>query len=247
MVAFSCMNREAVLQFIRCDPALSSLSNRLRSELGDDPAHDWHHSIRVATATVELLRAESRSPTLAATLEREAITAALLHDLVNLPKNSPERSRASLMAAQKARPILVEMGFSATSIDRIAGAIEDHSFSSGRIPRTDLGNALQDADRLEALGSIGLFRLIATGVRLGGVFFDNDDPWAMTRELDDHRFSVDHCFTKLLKLPATFRTQAGKREALKRAKTIVMVLAALGEELGTPVPGERLGSIEDSF
>lgn len=239
------MNRESVLTFIQTDTDLLKLSNRMKSDLGDDPAHDWHHAIRVATATVEILRTEINSTPLDPILEREAITAALLHDLVNLPKNSPDRSRASLMAAEKARPILLGMRFSDSSIDRIAGAIEDHSFSSGRIPRTDLGNALQDADRLEALGAIGLFRLIATGVRLGGVFFDHDDPWAVARKLDDHRYSVDHCFTKLLKLPATFRTRAGRTEALKRTQTIVRVLEALGHELGTPIPIDRLKSLGD--
>lgn len=239
------MNRDQLIKKMQEDSALWALSNRMKKEAGTDPAHDWHHAMRVAQATLALLTEEKQASALDSVLFREAVTAALMHDIVNLPKNSPDRSKASLMAAEKARPILAEMKFSTESIERIAGAIEDHSFSSGRIPRTDLGNALQDADRLEALGTIGLFRLIATGVRMNAVFFENDDPWAANRPLDDLHFSVDHCFTKLLKLPASFRTKAGRKEALKRTEIIVATLKALGEELGSPLPAERLSMLKE--
>ena len=77
---------------------------------------------------------------------------------------------------------------------------------------------MQDADRLEALGVIGTFRCIATGVRFGAQFFDAADPWAVNRPLDDKRFSVDHFFTKLLKLPETFQAVEGRAEAERRVR-----------------------------
>ena len=57
------------------------------------------------------------------------------------------------------------------------------------------------------------------------------DPWAVNRPLDDKRFSIDHFFTKLLKLPETFQTAEGRAEANRRVAIMHALLAALGEEL----------------
>ena len=128
------------------------------------------------------------------------------------------------------------LGFAPDAAERVADAIRDHSFSRGAIPATALGRALQDADRLEALGAIGLLRCITTGVRLGGEWFHAEDPWAEARALDDTRWSVDHFFAKLLQLPATMRTAAGRAEAERRAGFLHAFLEQLGGELDRPPP-----------
>jgi len=69
-------------------------------------------------------------------------------------------------------------------------------------------------------------------VRFDAQFFDPVDPWAVNRALDDKRFSVDHFFTKLLLLPATFQTVEGREEAERRVAIMHAMSAALGEELG---------------
>ena len=71
---------------------------------------------------------------------------------------------------------------------------------------------------------------------MGGDWFHADDPWAEARPLDDAHYSVDHFFTKLLALPATMRTEAGRREAERRAAFLRDFLARLGDELGRPAP-----------
>lgn len=167
---------------------------------------------------------------------REAIAAALLHDAVNLPKNDPERAHASERSAALATARLPALGFSAEATQRVADAVRDHSFSGGRTPATALGRALQDADRLEALGAIGLLRVIGTGVALDAAWFDEEDPWAEHRALDDARYSVDHFFAKLLKLPATMQTTAGRLEAERRAVLLRAFLDALGDELEAGAP-----------
>ena len=73
-------------------------------------------------------------------------------------------------------------------------------------------------------------------MRTGGAWFHPDDPWAEARPLDDARYSVDHFFTKLLGLPATMRTPAGRVEAERRAEFLRQFLARLGDELGRPGP-----------
>ncbi|HEY9229544.1 MAG TPA: HD domain-containing protein [Gemmatimonadaceae bacterium] len=208
------------------DPDLERILAHVQQHLDPDAAHDVGHCLRVAEWTVRL--AENAVPA------RLCIAAALLHDIVNIPKNHADRGLASQYSATKARELLADLSFDAADIDLVADAIRDHSFTRGAVPESTLGKALQDADRLEALGVIGTFRCIATGVRFGADFFDAFDPWATNRPLDDKRFSIDHFFVKLLRLPATFHTDAGRREAERRAAVMRKLLEALGEEIGQP-------------
>jgi len=214
------------------DPALATLLAELRARdaalAAPDPTHDVAHALRVAHWTLALGADAVDS--------REAAAAALLHDVVNPPKDAPERAPASELSAALARERLPGLGFSPEAVARIADAIRDHSFSRGATPATPLGCALQDADRLEALGAIGLLRCISTGVRINSAWFDANDPWAEARSLDDRRYSVDHLFTKLLRLPATMRTDAGRAEAERRAAFLREFVARLGDELGRPAP-----------
>ena len=213
------------------DAALATLLAEARARdaaAARDVTHDVAHLLRVAHGTL-LLGGDSIDP-------REAVAAALLHDAVNPPKNSPERALASQRSATFARERLPALGFAPEAVERIAAAIRDHSFSRGAVPESPLGRALQDADRLEALGAIGLLRCVSTGVRMGGEWFHGEDPWATGRALDDARYSVDHFFTKLLQLPATMCTEAGRAEAERRADFLRAFLAQLGAELGSPPP-----------
>jgi uncharacterized protein len=220
---------------IAADPALAVLLDEARARDAEaaaaaapDPTHDTAHALRVAHWTLRLGGSDVN--------EREAIAAALLHDAINPPKDSPQSALASARSADFARARLESLEFMTEAIERICDAIRDHSFSRGAVPATALGRALQDADRLEALGAIGLLRCISTGVRMGGAWFQADDPWAEARPLDDVRYSVDHFFTKLLTLPATMRTEAGRVEAERRAAFLSEFLAHLGGELGRPAP-----------
>jgi uncharacterized protein len=89
-----------------------------------------------------------------------------------------------------------------------------------------------DADRLEALGAIGIMRCVATGVAMGGRMFDPEDPFAEKRPLDDKRFSLDHFYVKLLHLPATFATARGRAEAETRAEFLRGFAEQVAAELG---------------
>lgn len=206
-----------------------------------DAGHDFSHIERVAKLalrllTDEVLVLEKRDLTLD---EADAIlAAAYLHDCVPIAKNSPYRKESSKLASEKAGEILRGQradGMPMWTRDwmaEITAAIHDHSFSSGRVPQSLLGECLQDADRLEALGAIGLFRTIATGVSMGTALFDPLDPWAERRQLDDKKYSIDHFFTKLLKLPETFRTTYGRKEAVKRADYLRGFVEQLKSEIG---------------
>jgi uncharacterized protein len=221
-------SRAALLTFIASDPALAALLAEVRHRASAaDASHDLDHLLRVALWTLRC------DPALE---PRLAVAAALLHDAVHVPKDHPDRSQASERSAELARDRLAAHGFGPAEVALAAEAIRDHSFSRGAEPASDLGRALQDADRLEALGAIGLARCFATGAAMGATLFDPEDPWAERRPLDDRRHSVDHFFTKLLRLPETMRTPRGRVEAARRAMVLRAYLEALAAELGGPPP-----------
>ncbi|MFV9273513.1 phosphohydrolase [Klebsiella oxytoca] len=196
-----------------------------------DAAHDISHFRRV-WATAQRLAEESDADRLV------ILTACYFHDIVSLAKNHPERSRSSAMAAEQTLTIL-QSDFPAFPPERYAAvlhAIEAHSFSAGMAPRSEEAKIVQDADRLEALGAIGLARVFAVSGALNNILFDADDPFADRRELDDKKYALDHFQCKLLRLPETMQTEKGRAMALHNARFLVQYMAKLSAELrGDPM------------
>ena len=196
-----------------------------------DAAHDISHFRRV-WATAQQLAEESDADRLV------ILTACYFHDIVSLAKNHPERSRSSAMAAEQTLTIL-QSDFPYFPPERYAAvlhAIEAHSFSAGMAPRSEEAKIVQDADRLEALGAIGLARVFAVSGALNNILFDADDPFADRRELDDKKYALDHFQCKLLRLPETMQTEKGRAMALHNARFLVQYMAKLSAELrGDPM------------
>ncbi|MFS6931744.1 phosphohydrolase [Klebsiella oxytoca] len=196
-----------------------------------DAAHDISHFRRV-WATAQQLAEESDVDRLV------ILTACYFHDIVSLAKNHPERSRSSAMAAEQTLTIL-QSDFPDFPPERYAAvlhAIEAHSFSAGMAPRSEEAKIVQDADRLEALGAIGLARVFAVSGALNNILFDADDPFADRRELDDKKYALDHFQCKLLRLPETMQTEKGRAMALHNARFLVQYMAKLSAELrGDPM------------
>ncbi|HFT6596525.1 TPA: phosphohydrolase [Klebsiella oxytoca] len=196
-----------------------------------DAAHDISHFRRV-WATAQRLAEESDADRLV------ILTACYFHDIVSLAKNHPERSRSSAVAAEQTLTIL-QSDFPDFPPERYAAvlhAIEAHSFSAGMAPRSEEAKIVQDADRLEALGAIGLARVFAVSGALNNILFDADDPFADRRELDDKKYALDHFQCKLLRLPETMQTEKGRAMALHNARFLVQYMAKLSAELrGDPI------------
>lgn len=170
-----------------------------------DGAHDVQHLHRVWRVAQQLLAEYPAADGLV------VLAACYLHDLVNLPKDDPRRAQASRLAAQQARAVLVEAGFPAERLDAVAHAIEAHSFSAGIPPRSLEAQIVQDADRMDALGAVGLARMFYTAGRMGAALADADDPLALRRPADDRAYSLDHIEVKLATLPALMNTAAARR------------------------------------
>lgn len=192
----------------------------------EDSAHDISHFRRVWMTARKIMIHHQADPLV-------VLTACYFHDIVSLPKNHPERSQSSRLAARKTRDIL-HRDFPDFPPDRFAAvehAIEAHSFSAGIAPQSIEAKIVQDADRLEALGAIGLARVFAVSGALGVALFDAEDPFADARSLDDRAFALDHFQTKLLRLPDTMQPDVGRELAQHNADFLVHFMAKLSAEL----------------
>ena len=212
-------------------PWSTPLLARLRAHLAAEPyprdaAHDLGHILRVARLALRLAREEGADTEV-------CVAGALLHDLVYRPKNHPESPLTAQMAADLVPCWCGETAGLASRAGAIAGAVASHSWSGGGRPESLEAAVVQDADRLEALGAVGVARVFATGASFGAGLWHPEDPWAEDRPLDDKAWSLDHFERKLLKLQADMKTRSGRDLANDQQHTMLTYLAALRSELGT--------------
>ena len=191
-----------------------------------DAAHDLAHLRRVWGNCQKIARAEGGADM------QVLMAGAYLHDLVNLPKDAPNRREASRLSAEAAVAWLRGTDFPAAKLEAVAHAIAAHSFSAGIAPETHEARILQDADRLEALGAIGLARLFAVAGQMGAQLYDPADPLAQRRALDDKAFALDHLEVKLFPLVETMQTATGREIAGERAEWVAAFRSRLLREIG---------------
>jgi uncharacterized protein len=207
---------------------LEELQNRCEAFIAGtdaaDAAHDLHHTRRVVRNAVQLTAEEEADP-------QVTLPAAWLHDCVAVAKDSPHRAKGSLLAAEAATTFLAEMHYPEAKLPEVFHAIEAHSFSAGIPPRTVEARVVQDADRLDSLGAIGIARCLLVGGHLGRPLLATNDPFCVERQPDDGRYTIDHFYAKLLKLPATMQTAAGRAEAERRADYMRDYLDRLRDEI----------------
>ncbi len=191
-----------------------------------DACHRYDHTERVVVNALRL--AQAYPDTDIELLE----TAAWLHDIGRGTERKKSESHADA-SARLAQKILTELAFSAQQITHICAAIVDHRFSLGRVPRNWEGRLLQDADRLDALGAIGIARTFAEGGQRA--LYHTEMPFLTSdeRELDDSHYTIDHFFTKLLSLPATMHTPEARNSAERRIATMRDFLREFADEIGT--------------
>lgn len=193
------------------------------SEKGDS-SHDIAHIKRVVKNAKKILSEEKADPEV-------VIAAAWLHDCVILPKDHPNRKRASSLAAEKATDFLKGIDFSVPKIQQVKHAIEAHSFSAGMEAETIEAKIVQDADRLDAIGAIGIARCLMIGGKLDRSLYNPEDPFCKNRPPDDGAWTIDHFYEKLFKLPDMMHTPAAKREAKRRIQLMKDFLSELKREI----------------
>jgi uncharacterized protein len=183
----------------------------------EDKSHDIQHLHRVWRNAEKLWKEDGSVADLLVLL-----AATYFHDLVTVPKSNPLRQKASWLSAEKTIGLLTSefAGFPREKLPSIHHAIHAHSFSANIPTSTPEAEILQDADRMEALGAMGIARLFYTAGLMKSSLYNIEDPEGKNRLLNDNLYALDHIEAKLLTLPGTMKTTAGKQMAEKEAAFI---------------------------
>jgi uncharacterized protein len=203
---------------------LKKLRLEIQKRIRSDPAHDFEHVMRVYDNAKKIATHENANL-------RLVLTATLLHDIVWYPKSDKRSKISSLKSAEMAKKILKKYNYTQKEIQIISDAILDHSFSRNKIPKTLEGKILQDADRLDALGAIGIARTFAVGGAENRPIYHTSDPFCQKRTPDDQSWTVDHFYRKLLLLEKKMNTNFAKKEAQKRTRIMKKFLYELEKEI----------------
>ena len=200
---------------------IESLKIIAKSKLAtNDPAHDFEHVMRVYRNAERICKNENGNKKL-------ILSAVLLHDIMKI-KN---RKDSALKSAKLSKKILKENQFLDNEISIISDAIKEHSFSKNKIPTTIEGKIIQDADRLDAIGAIGLARVFSFSGSNNRPFYDPNDPFSENRVVNDDKWALDHFYEKLLTLEKKMNTKTGKSLAKKRTKILRDFLKELKNEI----------------
>ncbi len=177
--------------------------------------HDFYHVMRVYETAIYLADGLDVD-------EFIVHMAALLHD-VDDPKLRKPHAKI-----KHAVDFMNSIKLPQDQIDLIMGIIDNMSYSAhlrGLKVHTLEGKIVQDADRLDAIGAIGIARAFAYGGHKNRIMFKND--------IDDDS-SIAHFYQKLLKLPKLMNTPKAKIIAKEKMKTMKMYLKAFHQEFDQP-------------
>jgi uncharacterized protein len=116
-------------------------------------------------------------------------------------------------------------------IEQIGYCIRVHSFSRGIVPATLEAKIVQDADRLDAIGAVGVARCFATCAEMRRPFYHPDDPFCAARVPDDKAWGLDHFYRKLLKISDGLHTGTARAMAREREQFLRAFVAQLQREI----------------
>lgn len=214
-------------------PALAELDARM----AQDGGHDYGHLLRVLANAARIVEEERRTSGGPGPAWEAIAAAVLFHDVVNLPKNHPERHLASVRSAEVAARVLRQTeGFPSALVPLVEEAIAAHSFSAGLVAQSLEARIVCDADRLESIGAFAIARTFYVSGALGRSICHMEDPFAKDRPLDDREYGVDHFYAKLLRLKEQLYTRAARQLAESRHALMLRFLDGLREELGVGAP-----------
>ncbi|WP_373566079.1 HD domain-containing protein [Mesobacillus foraminis] len=173
--------------------------------------HDWHHIDRVRRNALLILEKEGTGNRFVVEM------AALLHDVPDEKLNKTEEA-----GWKKLEDFINKLGLTESTVQHIVDCIESVSFKGGRVIQLNSLEAkiVQDADRLDALGAIGIARTFAFGGKKGQPLFDPEivvrDKMTLTQYRTEKSSSIHHFYEKLLKIKDLLNTEAARQIAEQR-------------------------------
>ena len=194
---------------------LEKLEKLARTRYTEDPVHGWPHVERVLRLALAICRSTPGCD------EDIVAAAALLHDV---GRSLEERlgEHHALISARLAPGLLEEAGFPRDKVEDVVNAIASHSYSLGREPSSLEACVLRDADRLDAMGAVGVARAFAEGMRRSRGFGD----------------TLRHFSEKLLLLNETLCTPAAREMGRRRHEAMLAFLRAFCSEAPHECPRE---------
>ncbi len=190
----------------------------------DDPSHDFEHIRRVLNLTL-LLSEKSKADM------DVMVPAALFHDIVVHPKNSPKSKKETDESAVVAEKVLNKIKeYPKEKISKVAVCIKECSFSKGLKPSCIESAVLQDADRLEATGVISIMRTFSSGGQMNRPFYPKEDPLC-EKDVIKFRSCIDLFYERLLIVKDTMNTKHAKVLAKQRTAFLEKFLKQFEREL----------------
>jgi uncharacterized protein len=193
---------------------------------GEGTGHDWWHVDRVYRLAKRIAKEEKAD---SFTVE----LAALLHDISDWKFNKGDLT----VGAQQAKKWLLELGLEEKLASHVEEIIETAPFKGSKVKtpmRTLEGKVVQDADRLDAIGAIGIARAFAYGGWKGRVIYNPNGKIKIHKSFEEYRKGADstlhHLYEKLLLLKEMLNTKSAKRIAVQRHKFMLKFINQFMEE-----------------
>ena len=189
--------------------------------------HDWWHAYRVWKLACHINKTEKADPFIVE-------LGALLHDIADSKFHNGDEKVGPSMADS----FLANIGVNSLSREHIQLIIKNISFSSGTNQKSQSPelNVIQDADRLDAIGAIGIARTFNYGGHKGVELYNPDIPPKLNMSKDEYKKNsgptINHFYEKLLSLKDLMNTESGKKIARQRHEFMEDFLSMFYEEWG---------------
>mgnify|MGYP003644828077 CR=1 FL=1 len=182
--------------------------------------HDWFHTLRVYNNALQIAKGENVNTLIVA-------LGALLHDIADSKFHDGDES----VGPRVAREFLIKNNADSAVVEHIIAIIKNVSFKGGNIDR-DFNSlelqVIQDADRLDAIGAVGIARTFNYGGFKNRKIYDPAIPPRLDMTPEEYKKStaptINHFYEKLLLLKDRFNTTTGKRLAQKRHEFMELYL-----------------------
>ena len=208
--------------------AIRQTADMVKDRLGGESSgHDWWHIERVRRSALRIGADEQKADMFVVEIS------ALLHDISDWKFNGGDEEAGSREAVEW----LKGLGVDVNTMERVSRVIGEVSFK-GRgvttVPSTIEGKIVQDADRLDAMGAIGIARAFAFGGRMGREMYDPDEKPQLHETFEQYKRNrgntINHFHEKLLLLRDLMNTDTARRMSAERHDFMLEFLDRFSKE-----------------